>query len=166
MPHETMTFFKRVGLEINKKKSATYINVCSDVASIISGTEGYKYLGIVENAQSKVEKRTLKAIKSKIIQRVQSLCNTNLNAKNLMRSINEHAISFINYYVGLVDISPQDCQEIDKEIRKVLMINSIHKQSSNTERLYLPREELGRGIQNVEHRYESILLQLHDTLSQ
>ncbi|EQB61019.1 hypothetical protein NAPIS_ORF01411 [Vairimorpha apis BRL 01] len=82
-----------------------------------------------------------------------------------MKSINEHAISLINYYIGIVDITPQDCQEIDKEIKKVLMINSIHKQPSNTERLYLPREELGRGLQNIEHRYESILLQLYDTLS-
>ncbi len=32
------------------------------------------------------------------------------------------------------------------------------------ERLYLPREEMGKGLQNVEFRSEHMLLQLKDTL--
>ncbi|EQB60028.1 hypothetical protein NAPIS_ORF02409 [Vairimorpha apis BRL 01] len=49
----------------------------------------------------------------------------NAQTKNFMKLINEHAIS-----------------EIDKDIMKVLMINSIHKQLSNGERLCLIREKL------------------------
>ncbi|KAI4293362.1 hypothetical protein PAPHI01_2636, partial [Pancytospora philotis] len=33
------------------------------------------------------------------------------------------------------------------------------------ERLYLPRNELGRGLASVEHRSEQMLLQMHHTLA-
>ncbi|MGL5690654.1 MAG: hypothetical protein ACRDD8_07515, partial [Bacteroidales bacterium] len=49
-------------------------------------------------------------------------------------------------------------------IRNVLVEKGIHLQPSNTQRLYLNRDELGRGLCNVEQKSESMLLQLKKTL--
>ena len=49
MAEETQRFFKAVGLEMNKDKSATNTLECQEVATLLEGTQGYKYLGIIED---------------------------------------------------------------------------------------------------------------------
>jgi hypothetical protein len=46
----------------------------------------------------------------------------------------------------------------------ILMEYKIHLQPANKERLYLPRAQLGRGLCNIEHRSEHMLLELNKTL--
>ena len=75
---------------------------------------------------------------------------SNLNAKNLFRAINEHAISVINYHTGVLNPEPSEFVTIDDEIRKILIENKIHMQPSNKERLNFPRELLGRGLYKIE----------------
>ena len=40
----------------------------------------------------------------------------------------------------------------------------VHLQPANKERLYLPRDQLRRGLSNIEHRSELILLELNKSL--
>ena len=49
MSDETQRFFRAVGLEMNREKSATNIPECQQVATLLEGTQGYKYLGIIED---------------------------------------------------------------------------------------------------------------------
>ncbi|VDN04607.1 unnamed protein product [Thelazia callipaeda] len=42
-------FFDVVGLEVNPAKSATNTEVCTDKPALLEETQGYKYLGIVED---------------------------------------------------------------------------------------------------------------------
>ncbi|MGL5717959.1 MAG: hypothetical protein ACRCX2_33460, partial [Paraclostridium sp.] len=84
---------------------------------------------------------------------------------NLFKAINEHAISLMNYYVGVLPLEPKHYKELDNEIRKILVRYGIHLQPGCMERLYLPREEIGRGLHNVEYRAESMLLSLNQTIS-
>jgi hypothetical protein len=42
----------------------------------------------------------------------------------------------------------------------------MHLQSSNTERLYLPRKEVERGLENIIHKNERIELKLYQTLNE
>ncbi|KAL6120355.1 hypothetical protein NUSPORA_02926 [Nucleospora cyclopteri] len=44
---------------------------------------------------------SLKRIKSEMIRRIEKLCKTKSNATNLMKIINKHSISIINYHVGI-----------------------------------------------------------------
>jgi hypothetical protein len=85
MVTETKSFFKTVGLEMNVEKSATNSSSCESDAKLLGTHEGYKYLGITENR----EERNMPETKDKIIKsietRVEALCKTNLNAKNLVR---------------------------------------------------------------------------------
>jgi hypothetical protein len=124
----------------------------------------YKYLGITEDSASSVTPESLNKIKAEMIKRVRSLCATKLNAKNLFKAINEHAISLINYHIGVLKLGPDDFVRIDDAVRSVLIEFKIHLQPGCKERLYLPRDQLGRGLQNVEHRSEHMLLQLRNDL--
>ena len=63
---------------------------------------------------------------SKVYARVKKLCKTSLNGSNLMRGINEHAISLLNYYIGLIDVEPDEFAKIDQIIRQILIHHGIH----------------------------------------
>ena len=158
---ETKDFFKTIGLEMNKDKSATNTEACADDAVLLEGIQCYKYLGITETACSSISKETFNKVRNEILSRTKRLCETNLNSKNLFKSINEYAISVINYHIGVLKLEPKDYSELDDEIRKVLMDYKVHLQPANKERLYMPRSKLGRGLCNIEHKSEHMLLELN-----
>ena len=157
MMDETKRFFTKVGLEMNKEKSATNSQVCAEDAKLIEGTEGYKYLGITEDSRSRTEPETMNKIKDKIKER---LSKTRLNGKNLMKGINEHVISLINYYVGVLEAEPEEYGKIDEDIRRIVISKGYHVQPSCKERLYMARDELGRVLQKVELKSELMILEL------
>ncbi|KAL6122029.1 hypothetical protein NUSPORA_00983 [Nucleospora cyclopteri] len=126
----------------------------------MDGTQGYKYLGIIENSKSEDTGETAEKIKVELLARVERLCKTKLNGKNLFRAINEHAISLVNYYINVLKIEPDGFARLNEEIRLILTKNKIHFQPSCKDRLYPPRTEMGRGLCSVEQRSEQMLLQL------
>ncbi|VDN06710.1 unnamed protein product [Thelazia callipaeda] len=80
----------------------------------------------------------------------QRLAERALNGKNFIKAMNEHAISIINYYAGVLKLEPENFKAIDHDIRQLLIKYGIHKQSACSERLHLRRNELRRGLHNVE----------------
>ncbi|KAL6120409.1 hypothetical protein NUSPORA_02867 [Nucleospora cyclopteri] len=48
--------------------------------------------------------------------------------KNLIKTINQHAISVINYHVDVLKLEPSDFLEIDHSIKQVLVENTIYLQ--------------------------------------
>ena len=87
-----------------------------------------------------------------------------MNAKNLFKALNEHALSLINYHIGVLRLEPEDFSDIDHEIRQILMKDKVHMQPACRERLYLPRSELGRGLESVEHKREQKHVQVKSTV--
>ncbi|KAF7675363.1 hypothetical protein TCON_2719, partial [Astathelohania contejeani] len=92
------------------------------------------------------------------------LCESNLNSKNLFKAINEHAISLVNYHIGLQHLEPADFLKLEHKIRQILIKHKVHLKPGCKERLYLPRTEMGRVLYSVEMKSEYMLLQLLDTL--
>lgn len=92
------------------------------------------------------------------------MCATKLSAKNLIRAINEHVISLVNYHVWLQHLGLSDFGSLDHTVRQVPLKHKVHMQQGCKERLYLPRTEMRRGLHNVEMRSEHMLLQLKGTL--
>ncbi|EQB60692.1 hypothetical protein NAPIS_ORF01735 [Vairimorpha apis BRL 01] len=140
MVNETKEFFRTVGLEMNIDKSATNSVICEDDAKLLGSHEGYKYLGITESRVGKNMTNTVEKIVNSIESRVETLCKTRLNAKNLIRAVNEYAISQINYFVGIVEMEPDQFKCIDDGIRSILIKYHVHQQPACKERLYLPRK--------------------------
>ena len=164
MMDETKRFFDIVGLEMNKTKSATNCEACEDKAVVMNAAEGYKYLGITENRNSEVTKETVERIHREILSRVEKICRSGLNGRNSIIAINEYALSLINYYIGILPMEYNDYEKIDSDVRKLIVKHKIHLQPANTERLYLPRKELGRGLGNIVHKSEKMELQLFTML--
>ncbi|TBU11225.1 putative reverse transcriptase [Hamiltosporidium tvaerminnensis] len=164
MIDEAKKFLKVIGLEINKEKSATNDTCCEDTATLLEGVSVYKYLGIIEDSRGILTRSSFEEVQSKLIARVERLCHGRLNAKNLFSAINQHAISSINYHIGVLRLEPTDFSKLDDVVRAVLVKNKIHLRPGCKERLSLLRTELGRGLHSVELRSEHMLLQLLDFL--
>ncbi|XP_029657451.1 uncharacterized protein LOC115231609 [Octopus sinensis] len=153
-------FFEAVGLEKNVEKSATNLANLGSEAKLLNGVEGYRYLGVLEDRRSDVLKsEVLKALFGELKKRIDNLSKTKLNSCKLFKAINEHALSLYNYYIGLVDIEPLEFEQIDKNVRSILVHHRIHLKPANKERLYLPRDQFGRGLVSITHKNERILLQ-------
>ncbi|KAI5176556.1 hypothetical protein PAEPH01_2356 [Pancytospora epiphaga] len=124
---------------------------------MLKGKDGYKYLGIIEDNRSRQSRESYTKLPSVLYVRVEHLCDTRLNGKNLIKAINKHAINLINYYVGLLRLKPEDYAALDKGVRAIFTYQGIHLQPACLERLYLPRDEMGRGLHNIEMRSEQML---------
>ncbi|VDM95350.1 unnamed protein product [Thelazia callipaeda] len=67
------------GLEVNSAKSATNTEVCADKAALLEGTQGYKYLGIVEERTSAPARERCEEVRAEILIRIERLARTALN---------------------------------------------------------------------------------------
>ena len=162
----TKEFLNQIGMEINWEKSATNSEQCEDLAKTLGEHESYKYLGILETREGIISNDTKEEIKTAVYKRIRALCETKLNAKNLFRAINEFAVSKLNYYIGLVEFRMIEFVDMDSQVRSILRKYRIHLQPANTERLYIKRERLGRGLESIEYRAERILMSMNKTLRQ
>ncbi|KAK1933265.1 reverse transcriptase-like protein, partial [Babesia divergens] len=102
MTEETQKFFEAIGFRMNRDKSATNSPECSNAAKLLEGTGTYKYLGITEDGNSRTSAAMLQEVTRVIVTRLQLLLKTDLSAKNLFRAINQHALTVINYFIGIV----------------------------------------------------------------
>ncbi|TBU08694.1 hypothetical protein CWI38_2229p0010, partial [Hamiltosporidium tvaerminnensis] len=117
---------------------------------------------IIEDSRRIPTRSSFGEIQSKFISRIERLCHTRLNAKNLFSAIHQPAILLINYHIGVLRLEPADFSKLDDAVRAVMVKNKIHLRPGCKERLYLPRKELGRGLHSVELRSDHMLLQLLD----
>ncbi|KAF7683224.1 hypothetical protein TCON_1556 [Astathelohania contejeani] len=164
MVNETLSLFRDMGLEINREMSATNDYQCENTVTIVDGTRVYKYLSIIEDHSSNIMRESFEKVRRELLARMNRLCESNLNSKNLFKAINEHAISLVNYHIGLQHLETADFLKLDHEIRQTLIKHKVHLKPGCKERLYLPRTEMGKGLHSVEMKSEYILLQLLDTM--
>ncbi|KAG0416866.1 hypothetical protein HPB47_006067 [Ixodes persulcatus] len=99
-------------------------------------------------------------VTNKATEGTRMLCKTKLNAVNVFRGINEFALSTLNYYVGLLPFKPKEYETIDKEVRKILSESKVTRNAANMDRLYLKRDQLGRGLACVEEKAELMLFKM------
>ncbi|KAF9762762.1 hypothetical protein NGRA_1775 [Nosema granulosis] len=157
-----MAFCEILNLEINPKKYSTNSASLNFEVIKLDDKSSYKYLGITEDCNSAPLKSVKDMVTKEIIRRANELSKTKLSGKNMIKAINEYSLSQINYYIGVLDLEPEIYKKIDDEFWLILVHNGIHPQPSCKERLYLPRDELGKDLVNVEHRSELMLVKLLD----
>ena len=161
----TKEVLEGIGFQTNEQKSANNIGDDTAFGNMID-ENGYRYLGILEDENNLIKTENKVLLREKILSKVDALCKTKLNGKNLMMAINQYAISTMNYYIGLIDFKPNELKSMDDDIRRILKKYNIIRHSANNERLYMDRKELGRGLQKIEERAEAILFNFHSSLEQ
>ena len=72
MNEETKKFFITVVLEVNREKFATNCTDCKNDAVILEVHQGYKYLGITEDASYIVKRETFDKVKYEIQQELKN----------------------------------------------------------------------------------------------
>ncbi|KAI2795587.1 hypothetical protein BLOT_016634 [Blomia tropicalis] len=158
--HYTRESLRMMGFNVNLQKSASNIESEETFGDKLDDIEGYKYLGVLEDSNNMIKQENKTIICEKLLKRVKALCDTKLNARNLFHALNEYAIATVNYYIGIIDFEPAEYERMDKEVRQVLASHNVTKNASNMDRLYIPRSELGRGLQNIMEKAEVMLYNL------
>ena len=111
----------------------------------MENTDVYKYLGVLESDNIKhneMKTITLEKFKKKL----KTILKTDLNAKNIMIAINEFVNPVLTYTYGIVNWTEQDIKSADILVRKMLHMNRMFEIRSDVDRLYIPRNNGGRGL--------------------
>ena len=106
-------------------------------------------------------------------QRVKKVLGSKLNGGNTIKAINAWAISVVRYSGRIVDWTVDELKEADRKTRKLLTLNGALHPRSNTNRLYLPRAEGGRGLISIrecirqdEHGLSDDLISIRECIRQ
>ena len=122
---------------------------------------GYKYLGILQLDQM-LEKQMKSKVKDEYLRRVKKICKSKLNGGNLVNGINSWAVGVVRYGAGIIGWTKEELKEMDRKTRKMLSLNRALHVRSNVNRLYLPRNKGGRGLQGIEDIVGAELASLFD----
>ena len=111
--------------------------------------EGYKYLGILEADQIKSTEMKTNVTKE-YYRRIRKILKSKLNAGNTINAINSRAVSLVRYGAGILQWKKDELRKMDRKTRKMLTTyRALHPQA-DVDRLYLKRNEGGRGMISVE----------------
>ena len=121
--------------------------------------EIYKFLGI-EQADGIKTKRVFERVKNEVKKRVKLLVNTQLNDVNLIRAINTKVIPAAAYPMNVCKFSKGELNELDQIVKKELRMKKMFGRQSSDERLYLKREDGGRGLKSMRDTYEETRLRV------
>ena len=119
----------------------------------------YKFLG-VEQADGIKTKEVFERIKTEVENRLELLIKTELNDRNLMKAINSKVIPVAEYPMNVCRFSKKELLELDQIIKRQLRKNNMLGRQSSDERLYLKREEGGRGLKSLRDVYKETKLRV------
>jgi len=108
----------------------------------------YKYLGILEEGVIDSDNMK-KTIVSEYRRRLRSLLKSHLNGANLVKAINMWAVPVVRYTAGIINWTQEEIHKLDTGTRKLLTIHGALHPRSCVERLYMPRNEGGRGLTSM-----------------
>ena len=111
--------------------------------------QGYKYLGVLQDCKIK-NKEMKDLVREEYLRRVKAVARSKLYARNLMTAINVWAVSVVRYSAGVLDWTKAELYRMDVKTRKILTMNGIFHKTGNVDRLYMKRNEGGRGLMSVE----------------
>ena len=112
----------------------------------------YKFLGCEQRDDSDV-KKVLERVKKEIKKCAEHLVKLHLNDKNLMEAINCRVIPVAGYIMNVCVIIKGELEELDKIVKDIQRERKFHGRQASDERLYMRREEGGRGLMSFKDVY-------------
>ena len=110
----------------------------------------YKFLGI-EQADGIKTKTVFERVKGEVNKRVKM--NADLNDVNLVRAINTKVIPVAGYLMNVWKFTGGELKELDQVMKRELRSKYMLGKQSSDDRLYLMREDGGRGIKSLRDIY-------------
>ena len=111
--------------------------------------ETYKYLRMEEGEGVQHHKIKVK-IRKEYKRRIKLVFKSELNAGNKIAAINTLAAPVILYSYGVIDWKLDEIQDLDRITRKQLCMNSMLAKKADVVSIYLPCQEGGRSLMNLE----------------
>ena len=109
----------------------------------------YKYLGVLE--LNNIKHQEMKDIITKeYLRRVRKILQSQLLGKNKITAINTLAAPVVRYSGGIVKWSQLELADMDRKTRKALTMHRGFAMRSDVSRLYVKRNEGGRGLLSIE----------------
>ena len=99
-------------------------------------------------------KKVFERVKGEVDRRIKILTNTELNDINLARAINTKVIPVAAYPMNVCKFTGGELKELDQVIKRELRSRNMLGKQTSDERLYLRREDGGRGIKSVRDIYK------------
>lgn len=124
----------------------------------------YTYLGIEEADGTEHHKMKAK-VKKEYKRRLKLVLRSQLNARNKITAINTLAVPVVSYSYGVLNWKLEEVKDLDRMTRKQLCMNRMHARKADIHRIYLPNQEGGRGLMNLEKEYKATIIGLHKYLA-
>ena len=113
------------------------------------GEESYKYLGILEADKIKMEEMKEK-VRKEYYRRIRKVLESKLNGGNIIKAMNTWAVAAVRYTAGILDWTVDELKEMDRKTRKLMTMNRALHPKADVDRLYISRDEGGRGMVSIE----------------
>ena len=88
------------------------------------------------------------------------MLKSELNATNKIAAINTPAVPVILYSYGVTDWKLDEIQDLDRMTRKQLCMNWMLAKKADVDRIYLPCQQGGRSLMNLEKGYKATMIGL------
>ena len=88
------------------------------------------------------------------------MLKSELNARNKIAAINTLAVPVILYSYGVIDWKLDEIQDLDRMTRKQMCMNWMTAKMADVDRIYLPYQEGGRSLMNLEKEYKATMIGL------
>ena len=118
-----------------------------EVIPELESDKGYKYLRTLR--ADDIKHTEIDKIKKEYYRRVRQLTSSKLNGGNTIRAINSRAVSLVRYSAGILKWTKDELKAMDRKTKKILAMNRMYHPQSDTDRLYIPRVEGGRGLLSI-----------------
>jgi hypothetical protein len=113
------------------------------------GEEPYKYLAILEADKMKMEDMKQK-VRKEYYRRIRKVLESKLNGGNVVKAMNTWAVAAVRYTAGILDWTVDELKDMDRKTRKLMTMNRALHPKADVDRLYVRRNEGGRGMVSIE----------------
>ena len=127
--------------------------------------DSYKYLGQDENI-GYVGPLNKTRVTAEYKKRVRKIWSSELSAYNKHIAHNVFALPVLTPTFGIICWTIQEIENLDIITRKILNRTGNFHQSSDIDRLYLPRKMGGRGLKSIKLAYECRIISIRQHLLQ
>ena len=131
--------------------------------SPLHGEESYKYLGMDETIRYDGPLNKGKVV-GEYYKRVRKIWASELSATNKAIAHNSFAVPVLTPTFGILGWTIDELKSIDIKTRKLLAMSGNFVVTGDVDRLYIPRQEGGRGLKEIYTGYKSRIVSLHKHL--
>ena len=126
--------------------------------------ETYKYLEMEEGEGAQHHKMKVK-IRKEYKRRLKLVLKSELNARNKIVAMNTLAVPVILYSYGVIDWKLDEIHDLDRWTRKQQCMNQMIAKKADVDRVYLPCQEGGSSLMNLEMEYKATMIGLQTCMT-